>query len=250
MKHSPTDFAGTTHARADRSATAPLSFRPGEQEDRAGISSSTEVPPHGALGKFLADFPVRTVSRGEFLFRQGQEAETFPFLQHGIVEREMSLAGDRRVVLDFLMPGTFIDLQPPSPGAVHTFTARALSRVRVITPDLAALAREIGHNGPLFLDLTARIAAEAESLVEAISEFKANSLRQRLAAFILSLCETQGRTAIELPVAKQDLARLLDTPPPGLSRAFADLEAIGIRSNRKTIIVTDIERVRAFCHDR
>lgn len=104
--------------------------------------------------------------------------------------------------------------------------------------DLAALVAEYPQIGLRMLTTVAERLSETESRLNALTT---HGVEGRLATYLLGLPRTRnGRSApVTLPLAKRDVASLLDTTPESLSRALRSLAgrgAITIGSGRSLSI--------------
>lgn len=92
--------------------------------------------------------------------------------------------------------------------------------------DLAALVREYPQIGLRMLTTVAERLSDAEDRLNALTT---RGVESRLAAYVLDLPRTRsgGTSPVTLPLAKRDVASLLDTTPESLSRALRSLAGKG-----------------------
>jgi CRP-like cAMP-binding protein len=89
-----------------------------------------------------------------------------------------------------------------------------------------------------------------DALMTQIENLKVKSGIERLSEFILELCDQAGgATRVELPYGKVVLAGKLGMKPESLSRAFARLKPVGVRSEVRHVSVDDLRVLRAFVED-
>ncbi|MEQ1519230.1 MAG: helix-turn-helix domain-containing protein, partial [Usitatibacteraceae bacterium] len=85
------------------------------------------------------------------------------------------------------------------------------------------------------------------SLVAQVEQLKAHTGAQRVAEFLLDLCECgSGSCTIILPYDKTLIAGRLGMQPQSLSRAFNRLEEYGVAISHNMAAIDDIDRLRDY----
>ncbi len=85
------------------------------------------------------------------------------------------------------------------------------------------------------------------SLVAQVEQLKAHTGAQRVAEFLLELCEVEcGSCTITLPYDKTLIAGRLGMQPQSLSRAFSRLEQQGVKISHNLAMIADVSVLRAY----
>ncbi|MFN3865360.1 MAG: Crp/Fnr family transcriptional regulator [Demequina sp.] len=93
--------------------------------------------------------------------------------------------------------------------------------------DLASLIQQYPGIG---MRMLATVSSRLASAERRLNSLTSRNVEGRLAAYLLALPEAlrDGTTIVDLPVAKKDVASLIDTSPESLSRALASLASRGL----------------------
>jgi CRP-like cAMP-binding protein len=84
-------------------------------------------------------------------------------------------------------------------------------------------------------------------LVSQVEQIKAQPGAQRVAEFLLGLCDVEeGSCVVTLPYDKVLIAGRLGMKPESLSRAFSKLHDAGVRIARNQATIDDVEKLRAY----
>ena len=84
-------------------------------------------------------------------------------------------------------------------------------------------------------------------LVEQIEQLKAQTGAQRVAQFLLQLCDVDtGGCTVTLPYDKPLIAGRLGIKPESLSRAFTRLRDTGVQIDHNHALIADVARLRDF----
>jgi CRP-like cAMP-binding protein len=86
------------------------------------------------------------------------------------------------------------------------------------------------------------------ALVYEIEALKSQNADQRLAHFLVKLCpQNEERCRFRLPYDKRLIAAQLGVKQETLSRAFAKLREIGVRTETRDILVESVSRLKTQC---
>ena len=107
--------------------------------------------------------------------------------------------------------------------------------------------RHLRGSTDLCLKVMAAMARRLQGLVMQLESVSSRPTLERLALFLLRLCEgSAGPCRIELPLDKNLIAARLSMQPETLSRGLAKLRRAGVESDGSTLRVTDVARLRAI----
>jgi CRP-like cAMP-binding protein len=187
----------------------------------AEIRTTGKQPPRSAgLVRALDPHGTNTlILRDRTLFAEGDEAAYVYRILSGVVRTYKLMPDGRRHVIDFMMAGDLLGIEP---GERHVVAAEAVSdcvvcryprrQVDLATDDDPGLAREL-------LALTCSRLAAAHSHLMALGR---KTAEERLASFLLNLADDTGR-AVPLPMGRVDIADHLGLTVETVSRLFAGL---------------------------
>lgn len=104
------------------------------------------------------------------------------------------------------------------------------------------LQRLIRRHPEIGLRMLATVSARLSDTEERLNALTSRNVDTRLAAYLLGLPSTwrDGVATVTLPLAKKDVASLLDTSPESLSRALTSLAARGVIAlgARRSVTIT------------
>jgi CRP/FNR family transcriptional regulator len=205
------------------------------------------------VAKIAAASRRRTFGAGESILREGEPVRGFFAVCSGGVRLFRTSSDGREQVLQRIRPGqTFAE------AALLTMQRYPASAVAT-APDTDVI--EIG--GETFLELFERDPRMAKCMVAALAswlvrlvgrveELTVLSAGARLARYLLGLPSAQHEhgLAVELPLAKKDLALQLGITPETLSRILRRWQDRGVvESEGATIVVRDSDVLLAIAED-
>lgn len=177
------------------------------------------------------------------------EGEHLPYLHivcSGVVEM-FAKAGENRATIALLGPGESFILAAVVSSAVALMSARALGRVELIHVSARVFRKLLKTDPALSRNVTAALAASFRGMVRNLRDQKLRSTNQRLAAYLLRLSREQGSSQeVILPLRKHVIASLLGMQPASLSRAFAELQILGVTVEHDRVTLASPERLETF----
>lgn len=185
------------------------------------------------------------LDKGEILYRAGAEVSQLLVVHQGQVRITRTTSDGNEQLVRVLGPGDFVGESAFVVGGPPDHDAAALDAARLCCfrhDDLAPLVRRYPSIGLRMLQGVSRRLQDIETrLAAAISE----DVSARLATYLLSLPArpSDGGIEVELPLAKKDVASLLDTTPESFSRQLRRLQDSGILSARpdRRLIIQDVD---------
>lgn len=206
--------------------------------------------PDSVVKKLLADSVSRKFERGETVFLQGEEARVIHVVIDGWVKLyRISPNGNEAVVSVFTRSHSFgeavafqRDNYPVSAEAVTDCTLLMISARTFI----AILKQE----PEVSIAVIAATFLHLHQLVSQVEQMKAQTGAQRVAEFLMELCDCdKGKCTVTLPYDKILIAGRLGMKPESLSRAFTKLKPVGVKVARNHALINDISRLRAFAKE-
>lgn len=185
--------------------------------------------------------PTR-VTKGEQLYAAGSDTSQLMVVHGGQVKLSRISADGHEQVVRVLGPGDFVGegafLHGGKPD--HFATALAPGSMCVFRhADLDRLVKQHPSIGLRMLEGVSLRLREAEDRLAAVISGDVGS---RLAGYLLALPAKRrdGTIVVRLPLAKKDIASLLDTTPESLSRQLRRLQESGLidQEGARTIVLT------------
>ncbi|MGB4866259.1 MAG: Crp/Fnr family transcriptional regulator [Hyphomicrobium sp.] len=190
---------------------------------------------------------VRSFARGDTIFHQGDISEHIYVVLDGWVKLfRITPTGAEAVVGVFTKGRSFGEAvafeEIPYPVTAEAVTATRLLMVR--TSVLSSMMRERPEIAMAIVSSTFR---HLHALVAQVEQLKAHTGTQRVAEFLLDLCDaSKGACSITLPYDKSLIAGRLGMQPPSLSRAFNKLEEVGVRITQNQAEIADVTKLKEY----
>lgn len=211
--------------------------------------------PGEALAAVAVRGAVRTLERRQALFHQGDEAVEMAVVLAGRLKLVQVGADGQEVIVRYVGPGEMCALVALFPEQTYPATAEAVADTRVIgwpRPVLEALMLE--H--PRVALNAMRIQSERMGeLTDRLREIATEKVARRVARALLRLARRAGRRTdrgveLDLPLTREDLARLAGTTLFTVSRLMADWEAAGIvEGGRERVVIRHPHGLVAIAED-
>ena len=200
-----------------------------------------------AFDRLLAGAHVKSMTRGELLFVQGDPVHSCFLVLDGWVKLyRLTPSGTEAVVAIFTRGQSFAEAAAFI-GGKFPASGEAVTDGRLLRIQTGHLIRLIREQPDIGLAMLASTSAHLNMLVQQIEQLKAQTGAQRVAEFLLSLCHARsGPCQIHLPYDKVLIAGRVGMKPETLSRAFAKLRAIGVQIEQSEAIIDDVERLHHF----
>ncbi len=188
----------------------------------------------------------RHLPRGTILFQQGDKAEAFYRIERGEVRVSKMDDQGRQLEVARLGPGEFLGEAIAFLGGRFPFLAEAAADAEVSVFQAREVLAAAGRDpaaARFFIELLARKCLVLSGRVES---FGLETVRQRLARYLLGRCGGERGCVIRLPVKKSELAAQLGTIPETLSRGLKRFQEGGLIEVRGAEIrVVDCPGLRA-----
>lgn len=175
----------------------------------------------------------RTVTAGEILFRQGDDATRLYFFTRGRVKLTQLTAHGHEVIVRYIGPG-----EPCGGVAVlgdqsYPVTGEAVQDSRALVWEGASLRRLAEEIPALALSTTKVISSRMREVQDRFRELATERVAQRVARSLLRLARQAGRRTetgvlIDMPLSRQDLAEMNGTTLYTVSRILSEWESRGL----------------------
>jgi CRP-like cAMP-binding protein len=211
----------------------------GDGNDAADLRGSAGDPQHGPVPQ-----------KGRALFHEGDPANRFYGVIDGWVEVYRDVENGERAVLGVFTRGeTFAEAAMFLSGT-YPASAAAVTACRLCLFDEPAFDRLMSENLQLCRGMLGSLAQHLQRTTNEVERLQTRNTRQRLASFLVEMCDGQsGRAEVRLPFDKALIAALLGMKPESLSRCFAGLRPMGVRVAGDVVTVADPGRLAHYCRN-
>ncbi len=228
-------------------ATLPNSIRIDDLRGAALTATLRRCPlfaelPSADLAAVAECCTLKSLQKGELLFREGETAEGFYVVHSGRISiSRLTPDGREQIICLFNPPESFAEV---TLATVETYPANAtaLEHSQVILVRKTPFRRLVAQKPELSLQMLSSMSLHLKHLVQLLQDLKGRQIEARLADWLLqqSPAARAGCPALfELPVTKKVLAGQLGVTSETLSRTlarFRDENLIKVDGPRVTII--------------
>jgi CRP/FNR family transcriptional regulator len=221
----------------------------GEALATIALFSGLTVP---YLEKLTAIAVERRCGKNSLIFREGDECDGFYILLEGEVRIYRMSPQGKQKILHLIGPGQPFGEVAVFSGQSFPAYAQANADCRLLYFSKEAFIALASTDPALLLNMLAILSKRLRHFADQIEAITLKEVPTRLAAFLLSLAEEQGRRdRVELHVSKNQLASILGTIPETLSRALSRLTAQGLVTvNGRSIGLVAPERLAELAEGR
>jgi len=198
--------------------------------------------PAEALGAVAAAGEVRRLERRQVLFSQGDPADEFVVVLEGRLKLTQVGADGNEVIVRYVGPGEMCAVVALFPDQTYPVTAEVADDLRVIGwphPVMDALMLE---HASLAINAMRLLSERMRELSERLREIATEKVARRVARALLRLARKAGRRTdrgveIDMPLTREDIAKLAGTTLFTVSRLLSEWEAAGIVESRRERVV-------------
>jgi len=231
-----------THGYSNTRST----FRPRLPLHVSGIAEEMRAG-DAALRTAFAKQPLGTAAPAETL--PGNVASVI-LIDRGVAYRAHTVAGERRVLLDLLLPGDFAGFEHALVGeanarlvAAETLTYRALTMDQF---------DKLTKKRVVWIGIAAALMQE-RSRMDRLAAIRRLEARERIAAFLLDLYDRLRRLGLvsqprfNLPLTQGNAADYLGMTPEHFNRTLADMRDAGlVEIDRRVIANMQLRQLRSI----
>ena len=175
-------------------------------------------------------------ARNAEIYGENEPTEYLYKLISGTVRTSKILNDGRRQIGEFYLPG---DLFGHEVGSEHSFSAEAITNVKVIVIKRSAVEALAARDNDVARQLWAMTGRELQRMQEHIL-LLIKSAQERVAGFLLEMAERiKSTNEVELPMSRRDIADYLGLTIETVSRTLTMLEnsaAISLPSSRRVVL--------------
>lgn len=188
--------------------------------------------------------PTR-LAQGEQVYPAGSAGAQLMVVHTGSIKISRVGADGHEQILRVLGPGDFVGESAFLTGRRPEHLATALGPGSMCVFRHADLDRLVRTHPSIGFQLLQGVSRRLEETESRLASLISGDVSSRLAGYLLSLTGTPvpGGLQVELPMAKKDVASLLDTTPESFSRQLRRLQESGVvaGSAGRRIVVSDVD---------
>lgn len=225
--------------------------------DFLGITSLFAGLDQSVYHEYCYSTNLKTFWKGEVIVNEGDICTGIGVVVEGQIARQKYSASGEYSTLNLLGPGDiFGETLIFSTRKKYTFTLEAVSHCKIIVMSRDTLLAMISKSPQLLLNYMQLLSDRSREQDKRINLLSQKTLRLKIGHYLLQLLEGQlednNKTleealrypttyAVELPVSKEVVSRLLAMPRPSFSRELISMEKDGlIRVSGRVIWLQDI----------
>jgi CRP-like cAMP-binding protein len=177
---------------------------------------------------------MRVYEPGQTLFVQGDACAGVYILSTGVVGQRRSDEKGNCALVNLVGPGDAIGYRAFLASDLHSNTAEALTRSRVLFIQSSDLKRWLETSSPVRDYFFHKALADLNRAYATCAGLLTETLRGRFVRLLLHIrditspVEAGGSFLVEVPIQRKDIAALLGAAPGSLSRLLSDLEEEGL----------------------
>lgn len=201
----------------------------------------------------LAELLVeRKVSRGVFLFEEGEPPDEVFIVRSGLVKVTKFGPDGRGIAIRLVPPGALVGEVAVLDGRPYPASAEALEDSAVLMLSRDKLLSFLQRHPDAGLAVMAVLAGRLRTAYAELRALAADTIEQRVGSLLLRLAETvpqaERDAQFSIPLSRQDVADLVGGAKENVSRIMGRLARLGIISaGRGRIVVAAPARLRDFC---
>lgn len=195
--------------------------------------------------------------RGSLLFTEGQPVSGVFVVQQGLVKLTVCSGRGKPLILGFFGPQSVLGLAATILGRPYESTAQTMATVTARFVSRAEFLRQIrtAGDGLRVAELVSRLLYSTVREMEAL--WLTDSVEQRLARFLLSLCPPQdaGRAPLHLALrfTHEDIAQRIGVSRESVTRSLSRFDKRGIIGRNQSVLTVlnraALERLADFPGD-
>lgn len=192
------------------------------------------------LSEILSFARMRTFSRDEVLYEQGQPVRSVMVLQSGSVKHTQLSSNGDEVLLRMSGTGEAVNLQSGPQASNHSCSVRAMEQSRAWVWDYNRLQELLDRYPRLRQNIAQILVSRLHELEERFREIATEKVARRLALVLLRLSTQIGKNTpdgVQVSLSREELAQMTGTTLFTISRVFSKWAEQGLVSPRREAVV-------------
>ena len=206
--------------------------------------------PENVARTVLDSARLRSFSRGETVFLQGERASAIYIVAEGWVKLYRIAPSGAEAVVGVFTKGSSFGEAVAFRHDTYPVAAEAVTDCALIRIEADVFLRQIRENPEVAISILSATFVHLHGLVAQVEALKAQTGAQRVAEFLLELATCpDGACEVTLPYDKVLIAGRLGMKPESLSRAFARLKDQGVTIKQNTAHIEDLAILRDYVEE-
>lgn len=208
-----------------------------------------------ALDDVLAEARPRRLLKGNVVYEQGGNSNTFFILLDGRVKIvQIGTDGDQTIVR-FMGPGDFFGCAAALDRPEYPCSATAVVDSVALVWDAGAMRALLARHPALALSTLRMMGGRLQEAHSRLRELSTERVERRIARAVMRLVRQAGRNVedgvrIEFPIGRQDIAEMTGTTLHTVSRVLSGWEQLGFtRSSRQRIVIRNPHALVVIAED-
>lgn len=189
-------------------------------------------------------------TRGETIFIQDDPADVIYIVVNGWIKLYRIAANGTEAVVGTFTKGHSFGEAVALRSARYPVSAEAVTECELIAINAVTLIQMLESNPKIAISMLTATYAHLHNLVSQVEQLKSRTAPQRVAEFLLELCQgSDGPCQVILPYDKTLIAGRLGMKPESLSRAFAKLKEHGVHVKQNTAEIKSVNALRNYVEE-
>ena len=192
---------------------------------------------------------LKTISKNEHLFHEGQPATAFFIIASGTMKiYKLSAEGNEQILHiqkqnDLIAEAIIFDFD------TYPAFCQALEDTQLVRFSKTEFLKLLTQFPEICFQIMRAYSKRIRQLVDKIDELSLHDVRSRLANYLIKNCTyIKDQPVCTLTVSKKDLAAMLGTIPETISRTFSLFKKENIiKENKNRIEILNRNKLKAFC---
>ncbi len=182
---------------------------------------------------------TKSVPSDTIVVAEGDRPGHLHFVREGLIEL-YACSPKSRTTIGLLKPGDCFVLAAVVHRGVALMSARSLGGAALLQVPAGLFRKVLQSDRKLLLNVSIELGNGYRGMVRHLRDQKLRSADQRLVAYLVRLGIEQGNDyEVVLPLRKHLIASYLGIRSESLSRAFAELQSIGVSVNGERVRIAD-----------
>lgn len=203
--------------------------------------------PEQHIDSLLSRAIWKSYDRGETLFLQDEEASAIHIVLDGWVKLYRVTSNGSEAVVGVFTRGESFGEAVALRQMKYPVSAETATRCQIMHISAQALVDLVRHDPEVGLSIISSTFNHLHALVAQLEQLKAHTGAQRVAEFLLNLCDcATGSCSVKMPYDKVLIAGRLGMKPESLSRAFGRLKPLGVKVVGNEASIDNIGALRDY----